>query len=317
MLECFIYSLSAVAPILFMILLGNILSRKMLSRSFFDQCDKLVFRVALPVYVFSKLADADISQLPEMSAIIFCMVAISVTFLLVSLGAYFFLPLEKRGSFVHGTFRANFSIIGFVLAETMLDESGATAIACATPFIIILSNILATATLTINMPREKRMSFGKLVLNIIKNISTNPLILSILVALPFMIFDIKLPEIATDSLDFLKNIATPLALLSLGAVSPSEEKMKIMPEAVVATVIKLIVMPAAFILIAYALGLRGNSIALVMVLGTSPTAVTSYIMSKSMHSDAELARQIVLFTTVCCSFTIFVFAFILRYLQII
>ena len=237
-----------------MILLGNILSRKMLSRSFFDQCDKLVFRIALPVYVFSKLADADISQLPEMSAIIFCMVAISVTFLLVSLGAYFFLPLEKRGSFVHGTFRANFSIIGFVLAETMLDESGATAIACATPFIIILSNILATATLTINMPREKRMSFGKLVLNIIKNISTNPLIISILVALPFMIFGIKLPEIATDSLDFLKNIATPLALLSLGAVSPSEEKMKIMPEAVVATVIKLIVMPATFILIAYSLG---------------------------------------------------------------
>ena len=317
MLECFIYSLSAVAPILFMILLGNILSRKMLSRSFFDQCDKLVFRVALPVYVFSKLADADISQLPEMSAIIFCMVAISVTFLLVSLGAYFFLPLEKRGSFVHGTFRANFSIIGFVLAETMLDESGATAIACATPFIIILSNILATATLTINMPREKRMSFGKLVLNIIKNISTNPLIISILVALPFMIFGIKLPEIATDSLDFLKNIATPLALLSLGAVSPSEKKMKVMPEAIVATVIKLIVMPAAFILIAYALGLRGNSIALVMVLGTSPTAVTSYIMAKKMDNDHDLAAQILLLSTLVCVVTIFIGIFILKTLALI
>ncbi len=317
MFECFIYSLSAVAPILFMILLGNILSRKMLTRSFFDQCDKLVFRVALPVYIFSKLVSADISQLPEMSAIFFCMAAIFVAFLLISIGAYFFLPLEKRGSFVHGTFRANFSIIGFVLAETMLDQSGAIAIACASPFIIIISNILATTTLTINMPREKRMSFGKLVIDIMKNIATNPLIISILIALPFMIFNIDLPDIASDSINYIKNIATPLALLSLGSVNPSKEKARIMPEAIVSTVIKLIIMPAVFIITAYLLGFRGNSLALVMVLGTSPTASTSYIMSKSMHSDEELAKQIVLFTTVCCSFTIFIFAFILRYFQLI
>lgn len=303
-----------------MILLGNILSRKMLSETFFDQCDKLVFKVALPVFLFCKLVQSDLSNLPDIRAILYCMAAILSAFIIISVGAYFFLPIEKRGSFVHGTFRANFSIVGFVLADTLLGETGATAIACATPFVIIISNILAVTTLTVNMPREKRMSTGKLILNILKNIATNPLIIGVVCALPFMIFNIKLPEIASNSLDYVKNIATPLALLSLGAVSPSErtdKKVKIMPEAIIATVIKLIVMPAAFIGVALLLGFRKESLALIMILGTSPTAATSYIMSKSMHSDGELAKQIVLLTTVCCSLTIFIFAFILRYFNLI
>ncbi len=304
-------------PILFMILLGNILSRKILNRNFFEQCDKLVFKFALPVFIFSKLAESDISDFPDPKAIVFCVCAIISAFVLISVGAYFFIKSEKRGSFVHGAFRANFSIVGFVLAETMLDEAGVTAVACATPFVIILSNILAVTTLTINMPREKRMPFGKLLLDILKNIVTNPLIIGVVCALPFMIFKIKLPDIASSTLSYLKNIATPLALLSLGAVDPSHGKMKILPEAVVATFIKLIAIPTAFILIALAIGLKGNSIGLIMILGTSPTAATSYIMSKSMHSHPELARQIVLMTTVLCSFTIFVFAFVLRYFGII
>ena len=316
MFDSLIYSLTAVAPILILILLGNILSRKMLSKAFFDECDKLVFRIALPVFLFCKLAESDVSDLPSVTMIIFCVVAVFCAFTLISIGSHFFLPREKRGAFVHGAFRANFSIIGFVLADTMLDSTGMTALACATPFVITLSNILAVTTLTLNAPREKRESFGRLVLRVLKNIATNPIIISIIVALPFMLFGIKLPQIASNSVKYIENIATPLALLSLGSVN-SGEKFKILPEAVIASTIKLIIIPIVFISSAILLGLRGNELAVVLILGTSPTAVSSYIMSKNMHSDGDLAKQIVLFTTLLCSFTIFVFAFVLRYIGLI
>ncbi len=300
-----------------MILLGNILSRKMLPQSFFDSCDTLVFKIALPVFVFCKLVGSELSDLPDFSMILYCMAAILSVFTIISVGAYFFLPREKRGAFIHGSFRANFSIIGFVLADTMLDSAGVVALACATPFVLIISNVLAVTTLTVNAPREKRMTFGKFLLTLLKNIVTTPLIIGVVLAIPFMIFGIKLPQIASSSLSYIANIATPLALLSLGAINTHGEKYKILPSALVASFIKLILVPVAYISVAILLGFRGNALAVILILGTSPSAVTSYVMSKNMHSDGELARQIVLFTTVLCSFTIFVFAFILKYFQLI
>ncbi len=316
MLDSFIYSLTAVAPILFMILLGNLLSRKMLSKEFFEQSDTLVYKVALPVFLFCKLAESDVSDLPDPAMIIYCVLAVISAFTVISVFATFFLKRERRGAFVHGAFRANFSIIGFVLADTMLDSAGVTALACATPFVIIVSNVLAVTTLTVNAPRNERDSGAKVVLNVLKNIATNPLIIGVLAALPFMIFGIKLPTFASNSVDYVKNIATPLALLSLGAVR-EKERFKIIPAAAVASVIKLLIIPTVFISVAILLGFRGNELAVVLILGSSPTAVSSYIMSKRMHSDGELAKQIVLFTTLLCSFTIFIFAFILKYFNLI
>ncbi len=289
----------------------------MLPQSFFDSCDTLVFKIALPVFVFCKLVGSELSDLPDFSMILYCMAAILIVFTIISVGAYFFLPREKRGSFIHGSFRANFSIIGFVLADTMLDSAGVVALACATPFVLIISNVLAVTTLTVNAPREKRMTFGKFLLTLLKNIVTTPLIIGVVLAIPFMIFGIKLPQIASSSLSYIANIATPLALLSLGAINTHGEKYKILPSALVASFIKLILVPVAYISVAILLGFRGNALAVILILGTSPSAVTSYVMSKNMHSDGELARQIVLFTTVLCSFTIFVFAFILKYFQLI
>lgn len=300
-----------------MIVLGNLLSRKMLPQSFFDVCDTLVYKVALPVFVFCKLASADLSDLPDPSLIFYCIAIILSAFIIISIFAHFLLPREKRGAFVHGSFRANFSIIGFVLADTMLSSTGVVALACVTPFVLIISNVLAVTTLTLNAPREKQVSFGRFLLTLIKNIATTPLIIGVLVSLPFMIFGIKIPQIAMNSLGYLADIATPLALLSLGAINTHGEKYKIIPAAAVATAIKLILVPTAYILTAILLGFRGDALAVVLILGASPTAVTSYVMTKKMHGDGELARQIVLFTTVLCSFTIFIFAFILKYLQLI
>lgn len=317
MFDSFIYSLSAVAPIIFMILLGKILSKKTLPQSFFDFSDTLVYKFALPVFVFCKLVSADLSDLPDTSLIFYCVAIILLAFITVSLISHPFLPREKRGAFIHGSFRANFSIIGFVLADTMLTSTGVVALACVTPFVLIISNVLAVTTLTVNAPREHREPFGKFLLKLLKNIATTPLIIGVLLSLPFMIFGIKLPQIAMNSLTYLANIATPLALLSLGAINTNGEKYKIIPSAVVATAIKLIVVPIVYISLAILLGFRGDALAVILILGASPTAVTSYVMAKKMHGDGELARQIVLFTTVLCSLTIFIFAFILKYLQLI
>ena len=49
----------------------------------------------------------------------------------------------------------------------------------------------------------------------------------------------------------------------------------------------------------------------------APSAVSSYIMAKNMHSDDELAGQILIFTTLISSVTLFIGIFLLKSFHLI
>ena len=313
------YSLNAVAPIVILVLLGVILKKTgMVNDAFTAVSEKVVFKVALPVMLFLEVAQSSLSEALDLRLIGFCLVSVTAAFLTVTfLTPLFIRERGKCGSFIQGACRSNFAILGVPLAENLFGDSGTACIAIVMPFVILMFNVYSVIILSVfSNSHENRLDIAA-VKGILKNIVTNPLIISVILALPFLIWQWEIPAIPLKSLVYLKNLTTPLALICLGANFRLESMKGRAGTAVASTLIKTVFLPAVMVILAALFGLRNESLGVILILFGAPTAVSSYIMAKNMDNDHELAAQILLFTTILCAFTIFTGIFVLKNLNLI
>lgn len=319
MLDSLIYSINTVFPIFIIVILGSLLKKfKFLNSEFFSQSEKLVFKLALPAMLFLEVAGADPSTAFDPKLITFCVCGVVLSFLTLCLIVPLFIKSnDRRGAFIQGVYRSNFAILGVPLIENMFGDSGVAVIAMVMPFAITLFNVFAVIILSIYAPAEKKLSASALLRNIVMNIIKNPLIISVILALPFLLTGWQIPVLANKCLTYLSNLSMPLALLSLGAnFSVSELKGRV-GYAVTASCLKVIAVPLILVLTAILMGFRNEQLGTIFVLFGGPTAVSSYIMAKNMESDYVLAGQIILITTLMCIATIFLGTFTLSLLNFI
>jgi len=313
------YSINAVTPIVILVLLGVFLRRiGLIGDGFTSAAEKVVFKVALPVMLFLEVAESGMTGGFDGGLIVFCLISVTAAFLAASLLVPLFIKdRAKCGSFVQGACRSNFAILGVPLAENLFGSSGTAAIALVMPFVILMFNGYSVIILSVFSRNRNKKTDAKAVLGIIRNIITNPLIIGVVLAIPFMVWQIRLPVILEKSLTYTENLATPLALICLGANFKPESLRGRAGLAVCSSVIKTVLLPCVMVVTAALCGLRGESLGVVLILFGAPTAVSSYIMAKNMENDHDLAAQILLLTTVMCAFTMFLGIFILKNLNLI
>ena len=319
MLSNLIYSVNAVVPIFILVIIGYLLKHfRFITEEFCEVSEKVVFKIALPVMLFLEVAGSSMDVIGELGLIWFCIATVTASFAIVSVLVLLCIKdSTKRGAFVQGCCRSNFAILGVPLAENMFGTVGTQMIAIVIPFVILMFNAYSVIILSIfSSDAENRLN-KKRVLGILKNIVTNPLIIGVILGLPFMFFGWELPVIADKSLTYLNNLCTPLALMSLGAnFRPADMKGRV-GYAVVASLGKTLILPGIMVTLAALLGFRDAPLGVVLILFGAPTAVSSYIMAKKMKNDGELAAQILLLTTLLCILTLFIGIFILKTLQLI
>lgn len=315
----FLYSFNAVAPIFLIVLVGVALKRiGFVNDNFLDISEKLVFKIALPIMLFLEVARGSVSELANGSLIAFCVITVTASFVIVSLLAILCIrDRDRRGAFVQGMCRSNFAILGVPLADNMFGEAGTTLIAIVMPFVILMFNAYSVILLSLFSSDSSQKLDGKKLLQILRNIVTNPLIIGVLAGIPFMLLDWQLPVVVNKSLTYLSNLTTPLALISLGANFRPESLRGRVGYAVVSSLGKTVVLPAIMVTIAALLGFRDASLGVILILFGAPTAVSSYIMAKKMGNDGELAAQILLLTTFLCMLTIFCGIFLIKSLGLI
>ena len=113
------------------------------------------------------------------------------------------------------------------------------------------------------------------------------------------------------------NMASPLALIAIGAGFEGKKALGKLKPAVVATLIKLVGLASVFLPVAVWLGFRDQKLlALIIMLG-SPTTPTAYIMAKNMHGDDMLSSSVIVLTTLLSAVTLTVWIFLMRYLGFI
>lgn len=315
----FLYSFNAVAPIFLIVLVGVALKRiGFVNDNFLDISEKLVFKIALPIMLFLEVARGSVSELANGSLIAFCVITVTASFVIVSLLAILCIrDRDRRGAFVQGMCRSNFAILGVPLADNMFGEAGTTFIAIVMPFVILMFNAYSVILLSLFSSDSSQKLDGKKLLQILRNIVTNPLIIGVVAGIPFMLLGWQLPVVVNKSLTYLSNLTTPLALISLGANFRPESLRGRVGYAVVSSLGKTVVLPAIMVTIAALLGFRDASLGVILILFGAPTAVSSYIMAKKMGNDGELAAQILLLTTFLCMLTIFCGIFLIKSLGLI
>lgn len=297
-----VFTFNVVAPVFVIIFLGLILKkRRWIDQKFVAMSSRLVFSVTLPALVFSKISATDFTITFDLQQILLIYLS---TILIFALSWIISLALSKKGVdravFIQGSFRSNFAIIGFALLSNLKGEQVLIKAAIILAFVMPLYNVLSILALTLPVRKEKQLSYGMLLHEIV----TNPLIIAILAAIPFSYFKIRLPNFIDTTIDYLATLTLPLALLGIGGALNFESIKKDFRLTLVATLIKIVLLPASLTYAAFQVGIVGEDLVVLFMLFATPTAVVSYIMAEAMGCNSELAGNIIVMTTLGSIFSI-------------
>ena len=142
--------------------------------------------------------------------------------------------------------------------------------------------------------------------------SLYPILLSILIALPFALLNLHFPSFVNKAIGSVANTATPLALISIGASFEGKKALKKMKPTLLASFIKLILLAGLFLPLAVFFGYRNQELMALLVMLGSPTTVSSYIMAKNTGNDGILTSSIIVLTTLLSSLTLTLWIFVLK-----
>lgn len=312
MLENFIYSINVTIPIFLVMVLGYFLRRRgMLNENFVNVANKFNFDVTLPFMVFRDIAAVDIRSVFDLKYVLFCAIASSVCFWVVwGLAKLFIKDKSLIGAFVQASFRSSAAVMGLAFISNLYGPSamGPLMIIGAVP----LYNIYSVLVLTFEAEDDGTgRDTGKLKEACV-NILKNPIIISIVLGLIASLCKLNFPVLVDNTIDNVAKMATPLALITLGAGFEGKEALAKMKPTLWAAFIKLIGQAAIFIPIAIALGFTGEKLIAIMVMLAAPATPSCYIMAKNMKNDGALTASIIVTTTLLAAFTLTGWIFILR-----
>ena len=307
-----IFSVNVTIPIFLVMVVGYFLRRiGMLNDSFVAAANKFNFKVTLPVMLFRDLSTVDIQDVFDVKFVLFCAIATSICFWGVwGLAKIFMKDRTMVGAFTQASFRSSAAVMGLAFIQNIYGSAtmGSLMIIGAVP----LYNIYSVIVLTFegNTPETERDA-GKIRqagINILKN----PIIIGIVLGLIVALFHNPMPTLVNKTVDSIAQMATPLALVALGAGFEGRKALAKIRPTLAAAFIKLIAQAAVFIPVAGILGFRGEKLIALLIMLAAPATPSCYIMAKNMNNDGVLTASIVVTTTLHAAITLTAWIFILK-----
>lgn len=292
---------SVLFPLFAKIALGYTLrSVGFLSQTTLKEMNNIIFRVFIPTLLFSNIYQTDFATITSFRLLWFSVLSIVV------MNAFFmvFIPMiepenRRRGVMVQGICRSNFIFFGMPMAVALFGGASAGLASLMVGVVVPMVNV--TSVIALEYFRKKTPNFGM----IIKGILLNPILIGGFLGLVCSLTSIRLPSMVERVLIEVADIATPLALIILGASVTFTSVKANRKSLFLAVAGKLLIVPAVGVTISILAGFRGLELILLMSMFASPAAVSSYTMAQQMDGDADLAGQIVVFTTAFSLFTLF------------
>lgn len=308
--------LNTILPVFLLIGLGAFLQHiGFFSEDFARRLSRLVYWVGLPCLLFDKITSATFSWNPILKILLVFYAIIALSLVLGFLFARWqSLSQLSTGAFVQACFRGNLGYVGlpvlFYAGSSLFpqhaDALGALAVLTLAPTAPIYNTI---AVLLMVGSKEK---IGWNTKNyILKQIATNPLILSALAGILFASLSWKLPTFLQRTVNSLGNITIALALLSMGAIFITVPLRGVLKVSLLTSFIKVVVSPASGILLSYLFGLSAMEACVVVVFLAAPTSVSSFVFVEHFQGDERLAVNAVVLSTALSIFTLPVILWIL------
>lgn len=311
-MENFIYSINVTMPIFLVMVIGYILKQiGMLNDNFVTVANKFNFKVTLPFMLFKDIAGVDIKAVFDIKYVLFCAIVSTICFWVVW-GTAKLLVRDKtiRGAFVQSSFRGSAAVMGLAFIQNIYGSSamGPLMIVSAVPLYNIFSVIVLTFEANDSTGIDKKAKIRQAGMNICKN----PIILSILAGLVVGLLGIQFPTLVNKTVSNVAQMATPLALITIGAGFEGRKALAKIAPTMAASMIKLVLQPLVFLPVAAWMGFSGEKMIAILIMLASPTTPSCYIMAKSMNNDGVLTASVIVTTTLLAAFTLTGWIFILK-----
>ncbi len=293
--------INTLTPVFFLILLGYFFKRVSFpSSSFWPMVDRLTYYVLMPSLLIYKLSVAKVDLSGTKEIIYVAVLSIFLLFLILLILNYFTkFKGESLTSIVQGAIRFNvYVFLAFI--DVLYGDKGLVIVSILMAFVIPFINILSISTFAIYL-RDKNFSLKNFLVSILKN----PLIIACLVGLAINFSEIHMPMIMLNSLSILSNAALPMGLLSVGFGFEFRYIRYAKTELFIAVFAKLILLSLIIYYFAYLFGLSRESLSILIIFGSMPTAVSSYILARELRGDTKLMASIITLQTLLCSVVLF------------
>lgn len=321
-MESLIFSLNATVPIFLTMVVGYLLKQcKMVDDHFVKILNSFNFKVSLPALLFLDLYQSDFYQVWDTKYVLYCFfVTLTCIVLIWSLTALFYKDKSVLGEFVQASYRGSAAVLGLAFIQNIYGQ------ATVTPLMILgtvpLYNFMAVIVLSFTDPtrldeRGKIRLDQKTIKESLFGILTNPMIISIGLGLAASLIRLPIPQILIKTTNHFAVLASPLALIGLGAGFEGKKALKRIKPTMVASFIRLIAQPALFLPLAAYMGFRGEKMVALLIMLGAPTTASCYIMAKNLGHEGVLSSSVVVTTTFLSAITMTFWLFVMRSLCLI
>ena len=309
-MENLIFSLNATVPIFLLMVLGFILKKLgLIDDVFASKMNKFVFLVPLPVLLFEDLSTVDFAEVWNLKFVLFCLAATLICIALAAAVSFLWKDKSIQGEFIQASYRSSAALLGIAFIQNIYGDAGMA------PLMIIgsvpLYNIMAVVVLSFFQPERKKLD-KEVWAKTLKGIVTNPIIIGIIVGLLWSALRIPLPGILEKTVSDVGATATPLGLMAMGASFDLKKAFGKAKPAVTASIMKLLLFAALFLPLAVGLGFRREELVAILVMLSSATTVSCYVMARNMGHEGVLTSSVVMLTTLFSAFTMTGWLYILK-----
>lgn len=285
--------LLALIPIVLLISLGAALRhRRFVADAFWPQAERLGYFVLLPCLFFDGLVTAHLDTIPVGGlALTLILSTVLVGALVVALRPLIRIDGPAFTSVFQGSVRFN-NYVGVTLAAGLFGAQGIALAAVCNAAIVPTVNILCV--LVFARYGTQRLGLAA----IARQLVTNPLVVSSLGGVAFQMLGIGLPPGLEPAMRALGAASLPLGLLCVGAALDFGTAKQWVGPVAISSVMKFLAMPAATVLAAALVALRGPALTTALLFQVLPTASSAYILARQLGGDAPLMAGITATQTV-------------------
>lgn len=283
-----------------LIALGYLLAKhRMFPRSLWEGVEKLVYYVLFPPLLFNSVASAELT-VSDTGLFLACGVGSMTAGILL---AWLVSKLAPAGKVTDASirqcgYRFN-SYIGFAIVFALYGNTGLALFALLVGVWVPISNAVAVADLAASTSRE-----GTGVKGIVKSIAKNPLILATVAGLVFNVCGLALPSLVTSVFKTLGASSLALALMAIGSGLRLEDFRRRAKLLSLATVERLLAVPAVSLAAALAFNLTPLEIGALMCFTVLPTANSCYILAVRMGGNGPAVADLTTVQTAVSLLTI-------------
>ena len=261
---------------------------------------RFAFYVALPPFLFMKVAAAPVEQMLNLGFVIRYEIGTFVIFVGAALigGMLFRLAGSERAIFGLNAAYSNYGYIGVPLVIMAFGEAAAVPSA-----LILLADsimlVVLTAAFAALTPSVKLLTSLK---NTLLALLQNPLLISVVGGFFWALFSLPIPVVIENLFTMLAGAAAPAALFALGITLAGQSLSSGLPEVMCLSLFKLIVHP--LLLAVLFLGWPGIDplwVQVAILAGCLPIAANVYAMSEYYRAYTGRTAAAILLSTVVAS----------------